>query len=100
MYDFTKKEELKDELIKKGNLLLSFVEKTTLGYNTMVDILDEKHIKELEEWYCDVEEFVERYGLECHKEDLDNNSWIINQGRRVSVERIKKIISILNRISN
>lgn len=89
----------KKELLEQGNRLLGFVKKKNLGMDTIVDILEEPHLSELNEWFFDVEEFVERNGLDVHKRRLTDADRIIN-GERVSVERITSIISIIDRINN
>ncbi len=90
----------KDVLIKNGNHLLSFVKKKNFGMEIIQDVMDERYIEELKAWFKDAEEFVEFYGLECHKERFKASSWIINQDERVSLERIKNILNIIERIMN
>lgn len=85
-------------LINKGNQLLGFVKKKNFGMEIIEDVMDDEHLKELNNWYQDVEEFSERYGLQCQRERIEANSWIIN-GEKVSVKRIKEIMSQLERIN-
>lgn len=91
--------EQQNNLIDRGNNLLGLVKTKDIGEDIIFNVLDNEHIEELKKWHIDIEEFVEKYGLEVHKMRLFSNSWIINQDERVSVERIKAIISILKQIN-
>lgn len=91
-------EKLKEQLISNGNQLLSFVTKKDFGMGIIEDVMTNQHIEELNDWFLRAEEFVELYGLDCQKERFDASSWIINQDERVSVERIKTILSLLESI--
>lgn len=86
----------KTDLISQGEKLLSCVKKHNIFGADFADenCMDNDDIKRLQTWFERVEEFVERYGLECQKNRLTDNSWIVN-GERVSVERIKYILSII-----
>lgn len=89
----------KDDLIRQGKELLSCVKKRNIFDPDFADenCMDKTDIQKLLTWFERVEEFVEKFGLECQKNRLADNSWIVN-GERVSVERIKKILSIIESV--
>jgi hypothetical protein len=89
-------EEQKSELIEKGKHLLGFVTKQDRGWGIKVDVMDDAHRNELNEWFYSIEEFVERYGLNCQKERL-NGIDIIN-GKQVNVAGVNVLLEIINRI--
>lgn len=89
----------KDDLIRQGKELLSCVKKRNVFGTDFADenCMDDDDIKRLQTWSERVEEFVEKNGLECQKNRLTDNSWIVN-GERVNVERIKYILSIIENV--
>lgn len=91
----------KDELLKQGRELLTRIKKRTeyaYGMEFMKEAyMSDSDLEQLQAWFERVEEFVERFGLECQRERLSQNSWIINNGR-VSEERIKNILLIIESI--
>lgn len=89
----------KTDLISQGEELLSCVKKRNIFGADFADenCMDDDDIKRLQTWLERVEEFVEKQGLECQKKRLADNSWIVN-GERVSVERIKYILSIIESV--
>lgn len=91
----------KNELLKQGEELLARIKKR-MTYAFGKEFMEEAYmsdpdLKQLGTWFEHVEEYVERFGLECHKQRLSQNSWIVNNGR-VSEERIKYILSIIESI--
>lgn len=82
----------KTDLISQGEELLSCVKKRNILGADFADenCMYDDDIKRLQTLFERVEEFVEKQGLECQKNRLADNSWIVNR-ERVSVERIKKI---------
>lgn len=91
----------KDELLRQGRELLTRSKKRTehaFGMEFMKEAyMSTSDLEQLQAWFERVEEFVERFGLECQRERLSQNSWIINNGR-VSEERIKNILLIIESI--
>ena len=92
-------EKQKEKLLKSGKHLLDFVVKKDFGMDIIFDVMDDQHIEELKEWLLRTEEFVDTFGLECHKERFNDSRWIINKNERVSVERINNPLSILENIN-
>lgn len=91
----------KDELLRQGEELLTLIKKR-MTYAFGKEFIEEAYmsdpdLKQLGTWFERVEEYVERFGLECQKQRLSQNSCIINNGR-VSEERIKYILSIIESI--
>ena len=91
-------EEQKSKLIEKGKQLLGFVTKQDKGWGIKVDVMDDEHRNELNEWFYNAEEFVERYGLDCQKERL-NGIGLIN-GKQVNVPGVNVILEIIERIEH
>lgn len=83
-------------LLDKANCLLKFVKQKEM-FGGIHDVMDDEHIKALEEWLIDAINFVEKYGDCSINNDFKANTWIIN-GERVCVERINKILSIIENI--
>lgn len=88
--------EQKQMLLDKANCLLKFVKQKEM-FGGIHDVMDDEHIKALEEWLIDAINFVEKYGDCSINNDFKANTWIIN-GERVCVERINKILSIIENI--
>lgn len=89
----------KEQLIEEGNALLACVKKAYLHGNDTPkeDVMDKDNIEKLVKWQEQVEDFVEKYGLNTQRERLVDCSWLAN-GSRVSVERIKRVIEILDSV--
>ena len=90
---FTEQTEL---LLERCELLLKFVKQKEMFGGTH-DVLDDEYINRLEEWLIDAIDFVEKYGDCSINNDFKANTWIIN-GERVCVDRINKILSIIENI--
>ncbi len=89
---------IKENLLKQGKELLALIKEHDMGYETSIDIIDDAHLTNLKEWYLKTEEFIERYGLECHKERF-GNLWLSN-GNRINKERFKEALDIIEQIKN
>ncbi len=89
----------KEQLIEEGNAFLTCVKKAYLHGNDtpQEDVMDKENIKKIIKWQEQVEDFVEKYGLNTQRERLTDCSWLAN-GSRVSVERIKRVIEILDSV--
>ena len=90
---FTEQKEL---LLERCEQLLKFVKQKEMFGGTH-DVLDDEYINRLEEWLIDAIDFVEKYGDCSINNDFKANTWIIN-GERVCVDRINKILSIIENI--
>lgn len=88
--------EQKQMLLDKANCLLKFVKQKEM-FGGIHDVMDDEHIKALEEWLIVAKEFVQKYSNDSINDYFESNSWIIN-GERVSIERIDKILSIIENI--
>lgn len=90
---FTEQKEL---LLESCEQLLKFVKQKEM-FGGPHDVLDDEYINRLEVWLIDAIDFVEKYGDCSINNDFKANTWIIN-GERVCVDRINKILSIIENI--
>ena len=91
----------KEQLIKEGNDLLACVKKAYVHGVDMpqADVMDQVNIDKLNDWHEQVEDYVEKYGLNTQRDRLADCSWIVNHSQ-VRVERIKRIIKILESVES
>lgn len=90
--------EQKQMLLDKANYLLKFVTQKEMFGGTH-DVMNDEHIKVLEIWRNEAEDFVERFGLATQKERFGLSLNIIDYNHnRVDVSRIKSLLSEIERV--
>lgn len=89
--------EEKERLLSVADFLLGRVYPHDFGMDLVFDDLNDNDRKTLEEWYRDVEEFAEVYGLKCHGERLRGIGPLADHNQ-VSKVRIQETCNIVERI--
>lgn len=91
------KKERKETLLVQGQELLKCVHHKDMGYGITHEVLDDEHLRQLNEWLQRAEEFMEINGLKCQCKRFHNSLWIIC-GDRIHVERIQALLDIIKSV--